>query len=477
MGNTRNTGYLQNAIKVSDAGAISFMSGSTMLATINTSGQMSGSSPVLFAATASFANAFTVAGTLTAQTLVVQTITSSVDFVTGSTRFGSLAANTHTFTGSVLVSGSIGIGTTPTNTLNVRGDNGTSTAALVRLRDTNATARTTRLQFEDYAGTLADGLIDFKIGTAGNASTATLSIGINSAGLTFNSSNAATFSSSVTATSATFSGRIGTSLSSTGVNLANSTLYINNTANTKGAIFGYDDSNDRFYFTSLEYGIQYKPILFNTSAATFAGSIGASSAGISSTSITTTPSTTLSTSRGIIVDAATTTNNAFVPIGFSWASSVSTYDPTWGMALKTVSYNAGTADLVFYTAGSVRMTIGNGGGTTFASGVSSAGRITGTNISQISATGTGSPQSLGLNINAGSGGRAYLLSASAQWDANLSTSGDLYLIRCGYNNDLFTATFIAGTHNMASFSQSGGILHVTYPLNYAYHIQVLNNQS
>jgi hypothetical protein len=47
-----------------------------------------------------------VTGSITAQTLVVQTITSSVDFVTGSTRFGSLAANTHVFTGSLLVSGS-----------------------------------------------------------------------------------------------------------------------------------------------------------------------------------------------------------------------------------------------------------------------------------------------------------------------------------------------------------------------------------
>jgi len=128
MGNTRNTGYLQNAIKVSDAGAITFVSGSTTLATLNTSGQLSGSSPVLFASTASFvalaqsasnavsaqtasfANTLTVAGNLTAQTLVVQTITSSVDFVTGSTRFGSLSTNTHTFTGSVLVTGSLAIG-------------------------------------------------------------------------------------------------------------------------------------------------------------------------------------------------------------------------------------------------------------------------------------------------------------------------------------------------------------------------------
>jgi len=46
-------------------------------------------------------------GTLTAQTLVVQTITSSVDFVTGSTRFGSLSSNTHVFTGSVNITGSL----------------------------------------------------------------------------------------------------------------------------------------------------------------------------------------------------------------------------------------------------------------------------------------------------------------------------------------------------------------------------------
>jgi hypothetical protein len=58
------------------------------------------------AQTASYANNLTVAGTLTAQTLVVQTITSSVDFVTGSTRFGSLLDNTHLFTGSVNITGS-----------------------------------------------------------------------------------------------------------------------------------------------------------------------------------------------------------------------------------------------------------------------------------------------------------------------------------------------------------------------------------
>jgi hypothetical protein len=58
-----------------------------------------------FALTASSADNLLVRNTLTAQTLVVQTITSSVDFVTGSTRFGSISANTHQFTGSMSVSG------------------------------------------------------------------------------------------------------------------------------------------------------------------------------------------------------------------------------------------------------------------------------------------------------------------------------------------------------------------------------------
>jgi hypothetical protein len=62
-----------------------------------------------------------VTGSITAQTLVVQTITSSVDFVTGSTRFGSLLSNTHVFSGSVSMnpeglfvnsSGSVLIGST-----------------------------------------------------------------------------------------------------------------------------------------------------------------------------------------------------------------------------------------------------------------------------------------------------------------------------------------------------------------------------
>jgi len=48
----------------------------------------------------------TTNSTITATTLVVQTITSSISAITGSTNFGSLSTNTHTFTGSINASGS-----------------------------------------------------------------------------------------------------------------------------------------------------------------------------------------------------------------------------------------------------------------------------------------------------------------------------------------------------------------------------------
>ena len=60
-----------------------------------------------FSSTASSADNFLVRGTLTAQTIVAQVITSSTDFVTGSTKFGSQLSNTHQFTGSVSITGSL----------------------------------------------------------------------------------------------------------------------------------------------------------------------------------------------------------------------------------------------------------------------------------------------------------------------------------------------------------------------------------
>jgi hypothetical protein len=100
MGKPQSQSGLINVISYDTNGNISFVSGSTTLMSVSSSKDI------------------TTTGKITATTLVVQTITSSVDFVTGSTRFGSLATNTHQFTGSMFVTGafyvttgSVGIGT------------------------------------------------------------------------------------------------------------------------------------------------------------------------------------------------------------------------------------------------------------------------------------------------------------------------------------------------------------------------------
>ena len=83
------------------------LKGTTTVAqgTTNLSGSFTGSL-LGTAATASYADNFTVGGTLTAQTINVQIITSSIEFNTGSTRNGALSTNTHEFTGSVNITGS-----------------------------------------------------------------------------------------------------------------------------------------------------------------------------------------------------------------------------------------------------------------------------------------------------------------------------------------------------------------------------------
>ena len=60
-----------------------------------------------YAQTASYSDRFIVGGTLTAQTLIVQTITSSIIYSSGSNTFGNSLANNQIFTGSVSITGSL----------------------------------------------------------------------------------------------------------------------------------------------------------------------------------------------------------------------------------------------------------------------------------------------------------------------------------------------------------------------------------
>jgi len=62
-----------------------------------------------YAQTASYSDSFKVGGTLTAQTLIVQTVSSSIIYSSGSNTFGNSLANSQIFTGSVSITGSLTI--------------------------------------------------------------------------------------------------------------------------------------------------------------------------------------------------------------------------------------------------------------------------------------------------------------------------------------------------------------------------------
>jgi hypothetical protein len=70
--------------------------------------------PISLSGSLNLSGSLTTTGTITATTLVVQTITSSISSITGSTNFGSIVTDTHKFTGSLNVTGSLSVVTTGT---------------------------------------------------------------------------------------------------------------------------------------------------------------------------------------------------------------------------------------------------------------------------------------------------------------------------------------------------------------------------
>ena len=99
MSNSRNTGFLTNVIKVDATGNVSFVSGSTTLATISTSGQMSGSLPALSSSYALSASYVTNAETLDGLDSTVFTLTSS--FNTTSASLYTVSSSAYATSGSL----------------------------------------------------------------------------------------------------------------------------------------------------------------------------------------------------------------------------------------------------------------------------------------------------------------------------------------------------------------------------------------
>jgi len=125
LGQSLTASFALTASYVENAQSASYWSGSIINAT-----------SASYAATASYANNLTVGGTLTAQTIVAQTITSSIEFITGSTRNGSLLTNTHEFTGSVLITGSLTVNGSDAILTNQTSSMSVATASFVTLAQT-----------------------------------------------------------------------------------------------------------------------------------------------------------------------------------------------------------------------------------------------------------------------------------------------------------------------------------------------------
>ena len=101
--------YVLNAVSSSFATSAANATTSSYILNAASASYALTSSFATTAVTSSFANAFTVAGTLTATTLVVQTITSSVLYSSGSNIFGNSLSNTQLMTGSVGITGSLAV--------------------------------------------------------------------------------------------------------------------------------------------------------------------------------------------------------------------------------------------------------------------------------------------------------------------------------------------------------------------------------
>jgi hypothetical protein len=181
------TGSLTVLGNINVSGSITTSGSITISGSITSASFADSASNATNAISASYANNLTVAGTLTAQTLVVQTVTSSVIYSSGSNVFGNSLGNTQTFTGSVLVTGSITA--TEGNFLGSGVDGSLGSVVRISTTNTNGNARNWALvnTFDSY------GDLNFRLSTAqgGNALTAGTTV------LTLSRTGAATFSGSV----------------------------------------------------------------------------------------------------------------------------------------------------------------------------------------------------------------------------------------------------------------------------------------
>ena len=124
-GNADSASLAQNSLLLQGTGSIGFATTASFNAVSSSQQQISASllnvvanyattGSNSFRANQSITGSLVVSSTITAQTLVVQTVTSSILYSSGSNLFGNQLSNTQTFTGSVNITGSLTVNTTGT---------------------------------------------------------------------------------------------------------------------------------------------------------------------------------------------------------------------------------------------------------------------------------------------------------------------------------------------------------------------------
>ncbi len=343
-----------------------------------------------FASTASSADNFTVRGTLTAQTIVVQVITSSTEFVTGSTKNGTLASNTHQFTGSVSISGSLTVqgaisGSNITGSLlgtASYASNALSSSYAVNSGNTISASFSTNAGSASYALNAGNSISSSFATNAGSASYALNAGSAQSASFATNAANAATASY---ITSSNVRGPFGFNsiLSASYASGSTTSSYAINSGNTISASFATSASqavsSSWAYNADLLDGVHLS-ILATTGSNTFRGDqtitgsvILSGSSGVELTvrgdqvntgSLTVAGAISASSFTGSLLGTASFATNAISASFFSGAVTSASYasastSASFATNAQTASFFSGTVTSASYAATASFATNGN----------------------------------------------------------------------------------------------------------------------
>jgi hypothetical protein len=411
------------------------------------------------ALTASSADNLLVRNTLTAQTLVVQTITSSVDFVTGSTRFGSISENTHQFTGSVSVSGSILInGVSPVpytgaianvnlgdfdlnpNNVNINGDSSGAGGAL-RIKQFGSSQA--NLEFYSTISTGTSGVFYFTSHVSGGVGAPEFkNFVLNPSGLTNNTirtyslpddsgtlaltSNLSsylllsggTLSGALSGSSATFSGN----LNLQGAVTRNINFYDSSNTNINAQI-QYDqissNSGQLFFGTNNAGTFATRLTISNNGAATFSSSVSTGAALTVTGTNSTSANNTITGYSADLYALAIRQKGASAGIsGTNFMAQIISATGAEGLEI----YTPNSKELIFGTNATERMRITSGGNllvnrsSDLATGTSTSRLVVNGAVNVGSAVGNtsfGSKDDGGLGVYVGSGANAFQV-----WDDN-----------------------------------------------------------